>query len=87
MAQLLDAPQAKRAKTTAERQRAFRQRQADRTAALEAANAELRAEADGLRADLADALAEAERLADQQCRHPAVAVDGGTCRACGTDIW
>jgi hypothetical protein len=83
MARLLDAPQAKRAKTTAERQRAFRQRQADRTAALEAANAELRAEADGLRADLADALAETERLAAQQCKHPAAAVDGGTCRACG----
>jgi hypothetical protein len=66
MARLLDAPQAKKAKTIAERQRAFRQCQADRTAALEAANAELRAEADGLRADLADALAEAERLAAQQ---------------------
>ena len=87
MARLLDAPQAKRAKTTAERQRAFRQRQADRTAALEAANAELRAEADGLRADLADALAETERLAAQQCKHPAAAVDGGTCRACGNDVW
>ena len=86
MARLLDAPQAKKPKTTAERQRAFRQRQADRTAALEAANAELRAEADGLRADLADALAEAECLAARQCKHPAPAVDGGTCRACGTDV-
>jgi hypothetical protein len=87
MARLLDAPHAKKAKTIAERQRAFRQRQADRTAALEAANAELRAAADGLRADLADALAEAERLAAQQCRHPAAAVEAGTCHACDTDIW
>ena len=86
MARLLDDPQAKRAKTTAERQRAFRQRQADRTTALQAANAELRAEADGLRADLADALAEARSLAGQACKHPA-AVDGSHCHACNSDIW
>ena len=73
MARLLDAPQAKKAKTIAERQRAFRQRQADRTAALEAANAELRAEC--------------ERLAATQCKHPSAAIDGGTCRACGTEVW
>jgi hypothetical protein len=51
-----------------------------RLAELEAENAELRA-------DLADALAEAERLAVQQCRHPAAAVDSGTCHACGADMW
>jgi hypothetical protein len=80
MARLLDAPQAKRAKTTAERQRAFRQRQADRIAPLEAELADVRSQ-------LADALTEAERLAAQQCRHPAAAVDGGTCHACGNDVW
>ena len=44
VARLLDAPPAKRAKTTAERQRAFRQRQAQRAAALDAANINLPAE-------------------------------------------
>jgi hypothetical protein len=80
MAQLLDAPQAKRAKTTAERQRAFRQRQADRIATLEAALADVRGQ-------LADALAKTSRLTAQQCKHPAAAVDGGYCQACGTDVW
>jgi hypothetical protein len=47
------------AMTTAERQRAFRHRHAERIAALEQENARLRA-------DLADALAEAERLAIQR---------------------
>jgi len=68
------------AMTTAERQRAFRRRQTDRITTLERENARLRA-------DLAGVLAEAERLAAQQCRHPAAAVDSGTCRACGTDLW
>ena len=80
MARLLDAPQAKRAKTTAERQRAFRQRQANRIATLEAELADVRSQ-------LADALTAAERLAARQCKHPAAAVDGGTCHACGTDMW
>jgi hypothetical protein len=64
------------AMTTAERQRAFRHRQTDRIATLERENAELR-----------DALAEAERLAATACKHPAGAVDGGTCQACGADVW
>ena len=66
--------------TTAERQRVFRRRQIDRIAALEQENARLRA-------DLAGALAEAERLAAQRCKQPAAAVDGGTCHACGNDVW
>lgn len=66
--------------TTAERQRAFRRRQIERIAALEQENAQLRAE-------LADALAGAERLAAQRCMHPAAAVDGGHCHACDTDLW
>jgi len=51
-----------------------------RIAALEHENAQLRA-------DLAHALAEAERVAAQRCKHPAAAVDGGHCHACGTDVW
>ena len=74
-------------KTNAERQRTWRQRRAGRIAALEAEAAELRTELDGVRADLVGALGEAERLASAACRHPAGAVDGGTCQACGTDVW
>ena len=68
------------AMTTTERQRAFRHRQVERIATLEYENAQLRT-------DPADALAEAERLGIQQCKHPAAAVDGGTCHACGNDVW
>jgi hypothetical protein len=50
-------------KTAAERQAAWRQRQARHAAALKADNAHLRAELAQVRTDLADALAEAERLA------------------------
>jgi hypothetical protein len=39
------------------------------------------------RAALADALAELERRDLQACRHPVGAVDGGTCRACGNEVW
>jgi len=73
-------------KTGAERQQAW-QRQARHAAALEAHNAQLRADLARVRADLAGALAEAERLTAQQCKHPAAAVDGGHCHACGNDIW
>jgi hypothetical protein len=38
-------------------------------------------------ADLDVALAEIERLTAGQCKHPAAAVDGGTCQACGTELW
>jgi hypothetical protein len=74
-------------KTNAERQQAWRQRRAARIAALEAEAAELRAEDGALRADLAAALAEAERLASAACKHPAGAVEGDLCRACGTNLW
>jgi hypothetical protein len=57
-----------------------RLRQAERIAALEA-------ERDRLQADLDAALGEAQRLALSACRHPAATVDGGTCMACGTDLW
>ncbi len=74
-------------KTNAERQLAWRQHRAGRIAALEAEAAQLRTEIAGVREDLAAALTEAERLALTACRHPAAAVDGGTCRACGTELW
>lgn len=73
--------------TSAERQRAWRQRRTRRLAALEAENARLRAELDGLRGQLAAAQDEIGRLAGQACKHPAAAVDGGTCRACGNEVW
>jgi hypothetical protein len=68
------------AMTTAERQRAFRRRQIERIAALEAEN-------ERLRFDLAAAQAEAGVLSAAACKHPAGAVDGGTCGACGTEVW
>jgi hypothetical protein len=74
-------------KTSAERQRAWRDRRARLIATLQADHGRLRAELADVRGQLADALAETERLAAQQCRHPAAAVDGNTCHACGTDIW
>jgi hypothetical protein len=73
-------------KTNAERQRDYRERRAARIDTLEAEAAELRAELTGVRIDLAAALGEAERLALMACRHPAAAVDGGTCQACGTEV-
>ena len=67
-------------KTNADYQREHRQRRARHLAELEAENAELRAYLD-------TALAEVERLSASQCNHPAGAVDGGTCQACGRDVW
>jgi hypothetical protein len=67
-------------KTNADYQREHRDRRTRRLAQLETENAQLRV-------GLADALAELERLTASQCRHPAAAVDSGTCRACGTDVW
>jgi hypothetical protein len=68
------------ATTNAQRQRTWRQRQARHIAALQA-------ERDRLQADLDAAHAEVKRLAAMACRHPSAAVVGGTCRACGTEIW
>jgi hypothetical protein len=47
----------------------------------------MRAELAATRGQLADAHTEAERLAAQQRKHPAAAVGGGHCDACGTDVW
>ena len=80
--------------TTAERQRAFRRRQAERIAGLEATAAELQDMASDLEdrlatseAALATANAEIERLAGLACKHPSAAVSGGRCQACGADVW
>ena len=50
-------------------------------------NVSLRAELAITRTELGAALAECGRPASMACRHPAGAVDGGTCRACGTEVW
>ena len=69
-------------KTGAGRQQAWRDRRARCIAALAADRARLA----GARGHLAGALTEAERLAAQQCKHPAAAADGH-CHACGNDMW
>jgi hypothetical protein len=74
-------------RTNAERQKAWRQRRAEHAVALEAEVAQLRGKLHDVRAELDAALGEAQRLALTTCRHPAAAVDGGTCRACGAEIW
>jgi hypothetical protein len=74
-------------KTNAERQRDHRQRRTARIAALKTQIAELRAENGTLRTDPAAAPAETERLTSTACRHPAGAVDSGTCTACGQGTW
>jgi hypothetical protein len=71
-----EGQQAGMPKTDAERQQAWRDRRARLIDTLKQENARLR-----------DALTEAERLTMQACKHPAAAVDGGTCHACGTDVW
>ncbi len=73
--------------TVAERQRAFRLRQADRIAELEAVVGDLRDRAESAELALTAANDEIERLAGLACRHPAAAVDGGRCAACGQDVW
>jgi hypothetical protein len=74
-------------KTNADYQREHRQRQARRLAGLQAENASLHTELNSVRAELDAAPAECERLAATACKHPAGAVDGGTCQACGNDVW
>lgn len=74
-------------KTAAERQRAWRDRHSRRVADLEASVTSLTRRLAVAQNGLEAAAAENERLAAQACRHPAGAVEGGTCRACGTDVW
>jgi hypothetical protein len=75
------------AKTDAERSAAYRERRSGRVAELRASVATLEAVLADRERQLGEALAEVERLLGAQCRHPAEAVDAGTCRACGADIW
>jgi chromosome segregation ATPase len=74
-------------KTNAGHQQAWRNRRADRLAGAERKVAALSARLTETEAELAAARQEIERLSASQCRHPAAVVDGGTCQACGTDVW
>jgi hypothetical protein len=75
------------AKTNADYQREHRQRRSARMVELAAARDALAAEVEGLRDALAAAESELERLRASQCKHPAGAVDGGRCHACGAEVW
>jgi hypothetical protein len=75
------------AKTSAIRQREYRQRHAGRVAELETEAAGLRRDLAAARAALEDANAEIERLSAMACKHPSAAVSGGRCQACGADVW
>jgi recombinational DNA repair protein RecR len=67
------------AKTAAEKQRDYRQRHSRLVAALHTENAELRAE-------LAHALTEVDRLTGQECRHPSGVDEVGRCQLCAADL-
>lgn len=67
-------------KTNAEYQREHRQRRARLIADLAAENIQLRA-------GLAAALAEVDRLTVPACQHPAPVVVDGTCQQCGAEVW
>jgi hypothetical protein len=72
----------------AERQQAFRERRGQALKDARAEIAGLREQLAKAQQDLDAALAEIERLSSGPgCRHPAEAVEGGTCRACGADVW
>lgn len=85
------------AKTHAERQREYRDRVARRLAeehaederrigVLEAALVRVSVERDDARREAEGLAAEVERLSALACRHPAAAVEGGHCHACGADV-
>jgi capsule polysaccharide export protein KpsE/RkpR len=74
-------------KTDVDRQRDYRRHQAERLAALMAEHQSLRSELSVLRDQLSATLAEADRLAGLACKHSAAVVEGGTCPACGAEIW
>ena len=72
--------------TAAQRQAAWRIRRARRVAVLEAEVSRLADENGSLRAENEGLADECERLSGLACRHPAAAVDGGHCHACGQDV-
>lgn len=74
-------------KTNADYQREHRERRAGRLAELTTEAATLRRALAEARSALEDANAEIERLSAMVCRHPAAAVSGGQCQACGQDVW
>lgn len=69
--------------TDAERARNYRQRRSQRLAALVLERDDLAADVADLRSQLGMAAVEG----GPECRHPAEAVDGGTCGLCGQDLW
>jgi hypothetical protein len=73
--------------TGAQRQSAYRARRAALIGELRSRVAILETGLADSARQLAEARADVERLSSAQCRHPAEAVDGGTCRACGADVW
>ncbi len=75
------------AKSNADYQREHRERRSAHLRAVAAERDALRAEVEGLRDALGAAEAEIERLADMACKHPSAVMQGGTCRACGQDVW
>jgi hypothetical protein len=74
-------------KSHAERQRDYRERQRGTGRHQAERITELEAALDTVRSELDAALTEVQRLTASQCRHPAGAIDGGTCRACGAEVW
>ncbi len=75
------------ARTGAERQAAFRERRDARRSDLQGENERLRAAVAGLEGRIAWLESECGRLAEAACGHPAMAVRGGTCLACGSEVW
>ncbi len=73
--------------TAAERQRNCRRRAGERLASLEAEVTDLSVRLAAAVLERDAAVAEAERLSGLACRHPAGAVDGSRCLACGADVW
>ena len=75
------------ARTGAQRQAAFPERRDARRSGVLGENERLRAEVAGLEGRVAWLESECERLAEAACGHPAMAVRGGTCLACGSEVW
>lgn len=75
------------AQTNAQRVQAHRVRQRQKIADLTREVGSLTARVTELAGLLEASEAECESLRASQCRHPSQVVHGGTCRACGTEVW